>query len=519
MAMRSTYDYVVVGAGSAGCVVAGRLARGDAQVLLVEAGGTNRIPAVTVPGKWPLLLDTEADWGFRTTPQPGLAQRRLHWPRGRILGGTGSMNAMVYIRGSKSDFDGWRELGNEGWGYDDVLPYFLASEDNHELHDRYHGRGGPLAVTTAPYRHPLTAAFLEAAQHTGLRHNPDFNGATQDGYGTYQVLAKDWARWTTADGYLTGQPQLDVMLHARTLNIIIDRGRAVGVRLFHEGAVHEVRAQREIVLCAGAIGSPQLLMLSGVGPPDHLREHGIPVAVPSPGVGGNLVDHLSVRVRWAVRASAGEWPPSAEAAEREYAEHRRGPLSSPIVEAGAFTATADGTPFQVLFLPTLGSAHDGARPSRPGFHMTGYQLLPASHGTVRLASNDPLDPPRIDPAYFSEAHDHRVAVDIVHAMRRLGAAPGLSAHVESETAPGLEAHDDAAIDTYVRTTAATLFHPVGTCKMGIDAHAVVDPQLRVRGVEGLRVADASAMPTMVSGNTNATVIMIAEKASRLILGG
>jgi len=518
-------DYIIVGAGSAGCVLAARLSADPrARVLLLEAGGPGTRREVRVPVAFPALFRTECDWNYETEPQRRLGGRRLYWPRGKMLGGSSSMNAMIYMRGNRHDYDGWRDRGNPGWGYDDVLPYFKRAENNERGADEFHGAGGPLHVADLRSPNPLSRAFVEAAAELGLPLNPDFNGAEQLGFGLHQVTQKHGKRMSAAAAYLApawSRRNLRVETLAPVTGVIVERGRAVGVKYVSGGdkSTREARAEREVVLCGGAINSPQLLMLSGIGPADHLRAHRIAVAADLPGVGRNLQDHPAADVQWSCRRPVSLATAETHWSFLQYALFRSGPLSSNVAEAGGFVGirlTSRGPSFQLHFCPVLIRRHYQTRPERHGFSCCVTLLVTSSRGRVSLRSASPFDPPVINPRYLLDPGDWEVLRAGIRQMRELAATRPFAPFGIEEVTPGASARDAAALDDFLRARLETLYHPAGTCKMGCDPLAVVDAQLRVRGVEGLRVADASVMPVLVRGNTNAPVIMIAEKAADMI---
>jgi choline dehydrogenase len=523
------FDVIVVGAGSAGCVLANRLSSDAARkVLLLEAGGPDDSPYIPVPMMSPALQDSRYDWRYRTVPQAGCNMKRYFWPRGRTLGGSSAINYMVYIRGQAEDYDTWRALGNEGWGFDDVLPFFRQAEHNERIRNDYHGQGGPLNVADHVWRHPLSEMFVAAAQAAGVPPNEDFNGATQEGCGFYQVTQKNGTRWSAADAYLRpamGRPNLTVETHATATRILFDGRRATGVDYIRLGR-STTAAAGEVLLAGGTINSPQLLLLSGVGPARDLEALGIPVTHDLPGVGANLQDHFLSAVRSEISQPISLYgtTPGMLRAAMEAFQSGQGPLTSNVAEAGAFVRVRpeDARPgLQFLFLPYwLPDNHnDMFQPDRHGISLAFYACRPASRGRLSLASADPLDAPLIDPAYLSDPSDTAAMVAGFRHARRILASPPLRELIAGSV-PDDRLQSDIDLERFLREHASTTcYHPVGTCRMGVDEMAVVDPQLRVRGLEGLSVADASVMPTLTSGNTNAPTMMIAEKAAAMIAGG
>jgi choline dehydrogenase len=523
------HDYVIVGAGSAGCVLAARLSEDpNARVLLLEAGGSDDSLRVRTPGLVGLLWRNRFDWTFFTHPQERLDGREMHWPRGKVLGGCSSINYMIYIRGHRDNYDGWRDAGSPGWGYADLLPFFKLSERNVRGADDYHGVNGPLDVTDVDVN-PMSDLLVEGAQRAlGAPANRDFNGADQEGAGRFQATIRGGLRCSTSVAFLRPalrRPNLRVVTGAHVTSVQIERGRAIGVRYRQGRSTHLARADREVILAAGAIGSPHLLLLSGVGPADELRAHGVPVQADLPGVGKNLQDHLFVSVGWEDRDGvAGEVTPANLALWMgRHLLSKTGPMASNAAEAGAFVKTDPSLPrpdLQFHFLP-IGSRQvnfdkEAFFAKGRAFTMLPTLLYPQSRGEIRLASADAARPPVIDPQYLAEEADLSVLVEGVRMARQIAHAPPVDRCRGASLTPLAETDDRTALSAEIRRRCSTLFHPVGTCKMGTDDRAVVDATLKVRAVEGLRVVDASIMPTIVGGNTNAPTIAIAEKAARLI---
>ena len=527
------YDYVIVGAGSAGCVLAARLTENPAtRVLLLEAGPPDDADEIHIPAALNLLFKTTYDWNYQTTPQERAAGRSIYWPRGRTLGGSSSINAMIYIRGSRQDYNTWRDdYGCDGWGYTDLLPYFLRAENNSRGASAFHGASGPLSVQDGKYKSQLTAAFVESAQHSGLAANDDFNGARQDGSGFYQVTQRDGRRWSTADAYLhpaAGRPNLTVLADALVTGLAIEGGRAVGVHYLLRGESETARAESEVILAAGAIGSPQLLMLSGIGPADHLREHDIAVVADSPGVGANLSDHPVVTPIWPTPKARGLWEKAGPKNLFRWQLMHSGPMTTNVAEAGGFSRSDPSLrapDIQWHAVPAPYQEGGLTDPAIRAFSLLIALVSVGSRGHVRLRSSDPRHKPDIDPAYLSDGTDIEPLVWAVRMAREFAAARPMSRLCTAELVPGEDLQSDTEIREFIRRNLSTIYHPVGTCAMGGDSKlaaskltSVVDPELRVRGIDGLRVVDASVMPTVPRGNTNAPTIAIAEKAADLICG-
>ena len=524
------FDYVVIGGGSAGCVLAARLSEDPAvRVALLEAGPPDRSVLIHCPAGLALMAQTQGmNWGFETVPQPGLGGRRGYQPRGKVLGGSSSINAMIYLRGQRQDYDGWAAAGNPGWAFDDVLPYFKRAEHNSRGADAWHGSGGPLQVQDLTQTNHCSSLFVQAAQQAGHAVNPDFNGSTQEGVGPYQVTHRNGERCSAAKAYLTpalGRPNLQVITGAMATRILFDGRRATGVEYLQNGSRHRVLARAEVLLSAGALQSPQLLMLSGIGPGAHLQSLGIAVLHDLPGVGSGLQDHVDVvqvmdtpRITELFGLSfTGLW--HALQGALEWRQHRTSRLTTNFAEAGGFIRSSPDQPapdLQLHFVVGKLVNHGRTTVWGHGYSCHVCLLKPDSRGSVRLASSDPLATPLIDPAFFSAPGDLDRMVKGVKLMRQILGQPALAGLGGRELATSASARSDDEIAAFVRQHADTIYHPVGTCRMGPGAGSVVDASLRVHGLQGLRVVDASIMPRIVAGNTNAPTIMIAEKASALI---
>jgi choline dehydrogenase len=525
-----SFDYIVVGAGSAGCVLANRLtASGRHRVLLVEAGGHDRYFWVHVPlGYGKLFSDARVNWLYSSEPEPELDNRRIIQPRGKVLGGSSSINGLLYVRGQHEDYDRWRQLGNAGWSFADVLPYFRRAEDQERGSDDLHGVGGPLSVQDVCEPHPLCEAFIEAAQQAGHPRNDDFNGPTQEGAGYFQYTCRNGLRHSTARGYLRaarGRQNLAVVTNALATRIVMDGRRATGIEYRHGETKQVATATREVILAGGAFNSPQLMQLSGLGPADLLRRHGIAVVADMPGVGADLQDHMQVRFQYrctepiTMNDVVHSWRHRMAAGLR-YFMTRKGMLAIGAGYAGAFLRTSPhlATPdVQLHFLIFSTESAGAALHTFPGFIVSVCQLRPESRGFVHLKSADPAEPPAIQPRYLTSQFDRDTLLAGMRTLQQITRQPAMRRYVAEEYKPAASVTSDADLMAYARATSTTVFHPTSTCRMGSDPAAVVDERLRVRGIGNLRVVDASIMPALVSGNTNAATVMIAEKGSDMIL--
>jgi choline dehydrogenase-like flavoprotein len=527
----STFDYIVIGAGAAGCVVAHRLSEDpNVRVALLEAGPPDRSPLIHMPAGFTKLVGRKVNWGFSTVPQPQVDGREMHYPQGRTLGGSTSINAMIYIRGHRLDYDEWRDFGNAGWGYDGVLPYFKKAENNERFVNAYHGAGGPVNVADQTQSNLLTRAFVRAAQEIGIPYTPDHNGAQQEGVSYYQVTQRNVRRESAATAYIHSvrhRKNLTVLTNAWASKVLVENGRAVGVE-YLRGWKERVtlRAGAEVVLSSGAVNSPKLLLLSGIGPADELRRHGIGVVHDLAGVGKNFQDHMDVYI-----AAECSQPVSYNGEDRwdrairhgiQYLLYKTGPVTACVAEAGIFLKSSEGVrspDIQIHCLPAYVVDHGRLRIKGHGITINTCNLRPKSIGSVTLRTANPLDPPAIDPNFLADPYDWKISIEGFRWGRKLLAADAFRPFIKREYLPGPETQTEEQIRAYIRKWSKTDYHPVGSCKMGSDPMAVVDTQLRVHGLAGLRVIDASVMPTLISGNTQAPSIMIGEKGAAIVKAG
>jgi choline dehydrogenase len=526
MRAMASADYVIVGAGSAGCVLAARLTEDPStRVLLLEAGGRGVHPNIAIPAAFAKQFKTKLDWDYATEPEPHCDGRSLYIPRGRGLGGSSSMNAMLYVRGRPLDYDLWEAEGASGWGWNDVRPYFLRAENNERGASEHHATGGPLNVADERSPRRLTGRFLAAAEQAGIPRVPDYNGPEQDGASPAQVTQRNGRRWSCADAYLRPhmkRENLEVVTGATVVRVELGGGRATGVRYRdRRGRERVASAEREVILAAGSIGSPQILMLSGIGPADHLREIGVDAAVDVPGVGENLQDHPYVVCIWESSAPESLYGADKPKPLLEWALRRTGPLTSSVAEAFAFVRSRPGLPapdLQYHFAPAYFNDNGFDEFEGHAFTMGPVLISPKSRGRLRLSSSDPSAKPRILTNTLAEEEDVRALVAGMKLAREIASAQPLAEATAREIFPGPDVVSDDDLVADIRRRVELLYHPVGTCKMGSGDDAVVDAELRVRGVEGLRVADASIMPVIPGGNTNAPTVMIGERAADLIRG-
>ena len=528
------FDYVIVGAGSAGCVLANRLSvDADVSVCVIEAGKKDTSLLVRMPAGVGQLIGKKGpqNWGFWTEPQEHLEQRKLFWPRGKGWGGSSSINGMIYIRGHARDYDQWRQMGLTGWGYDDVLPYFRKSEHYEGGADDYHGENGPLWINNSPLNNPLYRSFIQAGREAGYPLTEDFNGAQQEGFGPYQRTIRKGERWSASFAYLRPiegvRNNLHILSTGLVHRVLVEGGKATGVEVVSgkRAEAETIRARREVIVCAGAVQSPQLLHLSGIGPADELKQYGIDVKLDAPDVGKNLQDHLDVLVHQEMTQPLSVYSQTKGWRQMmvglNFIMNRKGPGIDNHLQAGAFVKSREGLDrpdIQLHFVNALSFDHANERPKQDGFMVHACQLRPESKGAVGLRSSDPFDTPKIDPNYLATEEDRRVMREGLKIMREVIKQDAFVPYRGPEMSPGSSVKTDEQIDAFVRQNAETIYHPVGTVRMGADDKAPLDGDLRVKGIEGLRVVDASVMPTLIGGNTNAPTIMIAEKVADKIRG-
>jgi len=517
------YHYIIIGAGSAGCVLANRLTEDPTvKVLLLEAGGPDKKQEIHIPAAFGKLLKTECDWAYETEAQPHLHDRKIFWPRGKVLGGSSSINAMVYSRANAKDHDHWADFGVAGWSYKDVLQYYKKSEHNERGANEFHGTGGPLNVTDLRCVNPLSHMFVEAAINLGFSRNEDFNGASQEGIGYFQVTQKEGQRHSAATAFLKPvlrRPNLTVKTQAHVVKLLFDHHRAVGIEFAQNGQTEQARAEREVILCGGVINTPQVMMLSGLGPAEHLRALGIPVLADLPGVGQNLQDHALIGVEYQCNEPVSLYKANSLKNILNYLLFKKGPLTSNVAEAGGFIKTQSGLDvpdIELVFAPTFYMESGFKNPELHGFALGVVLQHPESRGEVRLRSLDPFAAPMIQPNYFAAESDMVAVVEGVKVGREILNAKLFDQYRGREWWPGADIRDDEGIAEHVRRTSETLYHPVGTCRIGQDNLSVVDEHLCVHGIDGLRIVDASVIPLQTTGHTNAPVMMMAEKAADLI---
>jgi len=523
------FDYIVVGAGSAGCVIANRLSVNPKnKVLVLEAGTSDNNPWIHVPvGYFKTMHNPKTDWCYMTEPDSGINNRRLQWPRGKVLGGSSSLNGLLYVRGQVEDFDRWEALGNKGWSYKEVLPYFKKSEDQERGADEYHGVGGPQKVSDLRIRRPIADFFIKAAEQVGIPLNPDYNGASQEGVGYFQQTAYKGFRWSTARGFLRPamkRPNVTVITKAHTNRILFEGDRAVGIEYLKKGKLHQVKANKEVILSAGAIGSPQILQLSGIGSKALLDKHQVPIVKELSGVGQNLQDHLQIRLVFKTSQKTLNDELNSYFKQfkvgLQYIFTRTGPLTLAASQVAIFTKSnpnVERSDIQFHMQPLSADKPGDGVHNFSAFTVSVCQLRPHSSGHLEIKSKNPQQHPAIHPNYLSDERDQKVAIDSVKIARAIAEAPALKEHILDEYVPGRDHQSDEELLNVARQHSQTIYHPTSTCKMGNDEMSVVNERLQVHGIQGLRVIDASIMPEITSGNTNAPTIMIAEKGADMVL--